>query len=70
MTDDEVLKRFGFNLKVARMKKGVSQAQLAEILDVHEKYVSRIERGKQNVTLKTLNKLAKSIDIEIYKLLK
>lgn len=69
MTDDKILKKFGFNVKVERMKQGITQAKLAEILDVHEKYISKVETGKQNVTIKTLNKLSVALNIEMYKFL-
>ncbi len=64
MNDDNILKVFGFNLKVLRMKKGLTQFQLAEKLNVHEKHICKVETGKQNVTLKTLEKIAKALDVE------
>lgn len=67
---DNVLKIFGFNLKVERMKKGLTQAQLAELLGVHEKHICKIETGKQNVTLKTLDKIACVLHIKKSSLLK
>lgn len=69
MDEQNVLKIFGFNLKVARMKKNLTQADLAEKLDVHEKYISRIETGKQNVTIKTIYKIARVLEIEMHTLL-
>ena len=65
MNEEELLKKFGFNVKVERMKQGLTQAQLAEILDVHEKYVSRIETGKQNITIKSLAKLASALNTRL-----
>lgn len=65
MNEQEVLKIFGFNVKVERMKQGLTQAELAEKLDVHEKYISRIETGRQNVTLKTIYKLANTLNINM-----
>ncbi len=61
---DDVLKVFGFNLKVERMKRGLTQAQLAELLGVHEKHICKIETGRQNVTLKTLDKIASVLNIK------
>ncbi|MBQ3819388.1 helix-turn-helix transcriptional regulator [bacterium] len=58
MEEDKLLKVFGFNLKVERMKRGWTQAQFAEMLNVHEKHVCKIETGKQNITLKTLAKIS------------
>ena len=46
------------------MKKGLTQFQLAEKLNVHEKHICKIETGKQNVTLKTLEKIAKALEVE------
>ena len=42
-----------------------TQAQPAEMIDVHEKYIGVIETGKQNITLKTLNKLANALNVPI-----
>lgn len=67
---EEILKKFGFNVKLERMKQSLTQANLAEMIDVHEKYISRIETGKQNVTINTLYKLSTALNIEMYKLLK
>ena len=64
MDDVKLLKIFGFNTKVERMKQGLTQAQLAEILNVHEKHICKIETGKQNVTLKTLNKIANALNVK------
>lgn len=70
MNESEVLKKFGLNVKFERMKQDLTQAKLAEMLDVHEKYISRVETGKQNVTIKTLNKLSEVLNVDLYKFLK
>ncbi len=69
MNDDQMLKNLGLKLKYERLKKGFTQETLAEKVEVHEKYISLLETGKQNVTLKTLNRIANVLEIEIYKLL-
>ncbi len=69
MDDREVLKKFGLNLKIERTKKGITQEELAEMIDVHEKYISKIETGKQNVTIKTLNKLSCALGVDMHKFL-
>ena len=35
------------------------------MIGVHEKYIGVIEAGKQNITLRTLNKLSKALGVEI-----
>lgn len=69
MNDEQMLKKLGLKLKYERMKQGFTQESLAEKVEVHEKYISLLETGKQNVTLKTLNRIANALDVEIYKLL-
>lgn len=64
MNDKEILDLIGLNVKVWRTKKRLTQAQLAEIIDVHEKYIGKIESGKQNITMKTLNRIANAFGIK------
>lgn len=69
MNDNELFSRIALNVRVERTIKRLTQAQLAELIDVHEKYIGKIENGKQNITLKTLNKLANALNIDICRLL-
>lgn len=68
MNYDELAKNFGFKLKMLRMKKGMSQTTLANILNWQDTYLSDVERGKVNVTLKTINKIANALGIKEEKL--
>ena len=61
--------RIALNVRVERTIKRLTQAQLAELIDVHEKYIGKIEAGKQNITVKTLNKLANALNIDVCRLL-
>jgi len=69
MEQNDICKKFGFNVKVERMRKNYTQAYLAEIMNVSVRYISDIECGKQNVTLKTIEKLATALDINVHKLM-
>ncbi|DAA81336.1 MAG TPA: XRE family transcriptional regulator [Cyanobacteria bacterium UBA10660] len=68
MSEEEIIKKIAFNIKVERMRKNLTQFQLAEMIDVHEKYIGKVESGKQNLTIKTLIKLANALDIKLSKL--
>ena len=68
MDDKELLKRLAHNIKVERAIKSLTQAKLAELIGVHEKYIGVIEAGKQNITLKTLNRIANALKIDISRL--
>lgn len=61
----DLLKKVAFNIKIERMKRNLTQSQLAEMINVHEKYIGKIETGRQNLTLKTLFKIAQALDIEM-----
>lgn len=67
MNDTDLLNRIAHNIKIERAIKSITQAQLAEMVGVHEKYIGVIEAGKQNMTLKTLNKIANSLNVDIVK---
>lgn len=68
MSEEEIIKKIAFNIKVERMRKNLTQFQLAEMIDVHEKYIGKVESGKQNLTIKTLIKLANALDVKLTKL--
>lgn len=44
---------FGKKLKQIRISKGLSQAKLAEMADVHEKPISKIETGRFHPNFET-----------------
>lgn len=68
MNENEILKKIAFNIKIERLRKGMTQFQLAEIIDVHEKYIGKVESGKQNITIKTLIKLSQALGADMTKL--
>lgn len=55
----------GARIKRLRQVKKLTQEQLSEKMGITSKYLSSIERGKENPTLDTLIKLALALDIEI-----
>jgi len=59
---------FGLKIKELRMQKLYSQNQLAKLTSIDKSYISDIENGNSNVSLKIIEKLAKAFEIEIYKL--
>ncbi|MEK7601641.1 MAG: helix-turn-helix transcriptional regulator [Patescibacteria group bacterium] len=57
-------------VKEIRLKKGVSQGKLARALGIHPTYVSQIERGIRNPTIKNIEKLARALGVSPDKLLR
>jgi len=66
----DLLAIFGANLRAARLKLGLTQAQLAEQSGLLQQYVSLVESGKQNVTLTTALSLAKVVRQDLSTLLR
>ncbi len=58
----------GKRIQLIREKRGLTQEGLEERTGVNTKYISAIERGQKNTTVKTLEKIAKGLDIELYEL--
>lgn len=63
------IKNLGQNIKIAREQKRMSQALLAEKLDLSTEYICRVERGQKYMSLRKLFELADILDIEFCKLM-
>jgi len=66
---DDIVATFGANLKAARLKLGLTQAQLAEATGLLQQYISLVESGAQNVTLTTAQVLAAAVNRDVRALL-
>jgi len=62
--------KFAKRVKEIRLRKKMSQGDLAKVLGVHPTYISGIERGVRNMALKNIEKLANALGVSINDLLK
>jgi ribosome-binding protein aMBF1 (putative translation factor) len=60
--------RVGNLLEGARLKAGMTQAELAEKLDVRQNMISDYERGKRRISRSMAARLAKALDIKVDRL--
>ena len=60
--------RIGNLLAGARLKAGLTQAQLAEKLDVRQNMISDYERGKRKLSLSMAKRIAKILNIKVDRL--
>ena len=67
---EEILIKFGEKVRQERLKKKLSQEDLADLAGVHRTYIGMVERAEKNITLKNINKIAIALDIKITDLLK
>jgi transcriptional regulator with XRE-family HTH domain len=70
MTDKELLIIIGNNIRKIRLRKNITQVELAEKCDFEKSNMRRIEAGNTNPTIKTLFKIANGLDVAISDLLK
>lgn len=63
-----ICEKFGSLVKKYRINQGYSQEKLAEITNLHRTYISSVERGKRSISLLNIEKIAKALNVETYKL--
>lgn len=63
MNEEQLLISFGANLKCIRLKQGISQEQLASLAELDRTYISSVERGKRNISLLNILRIASSLNV-------
>jgi len=66
----DIRARFGGRLRTLRRKKGWTQIELADYLGLRRTYVSDLERGKRNVSLLTLEVIARGFRLSVSQLMR
>lgn len=65
MTDPKFLASLGARIKELRLKRDMTQNELSIQCNFEKASMSRIESGKTNVTILTLRKISKALDVEL-----
>jgi len=68
MNTEQYLECLGKRIKALRKQKGLSQQALASRMETKHPQIVKIERGKTNVTIGMLGKIAVELDISIKEL--
>lgn len=66
---NHALRQFGENMQKLRKQKNISQEKLAELVGVNRTYISLVEQGERNPSLKTVYRIVKALDVHSSKLL-
>ena len=53
--------KFGALIQEARLKKGYTQSQLADIIGTNKSYISKVENDLKDIRLSTLQKIIESL---------
>lgn len=63
------MQRFGKRLREVRESVGISQEKLAALAELHRTYVSSVERGKRNISLLNIERLAIALKVSMGELM-
>jgi len=70
MRGNFLYKKIGERIIYKRKKKQISQEKLAFASDIDRTYLSKIEKGSANPSLKVLHKISRKLGMRISRLLK
>ena len=60
------LELLGKNIAKYRHLQNISQEKLAELVGLSREYITRVERGQKNISLKKLFAIADALNVEFY----
>jgi transcriptional regulator with XRE-family HTH domain len=63
MDEHRLCASFGAHLRAIRIEKQISQEKLAELAGIDRTYISSMERGKRNVSLINIFKIAHALNL-------
>ena len=69
MSEVKFLSDLGSKIREARKSQSITQTKLAETCQIEKANMSRIESGKTNVTVLTLWKIGKALNLPVAELL-
>jgi transcriptional regulator with XRE-family HTH domain len=56
--------QFGNSVRRLRRLRKISQETLADLAGLHATYIGRIERGRQNISLTNIGKIARALKVK------
>jgi XRE family transcriptional regulator, regulator of sulfur utilization len=64
----DFLQKIGELLRIKRKELGLSQEQLGELSGLHNNYIGAIERGEKNITIESLYKVTRALNLSLEEL--
>ncbi|HEY5246379.1 MAG TPA: helix-turn-helix transcriptional regulator [Acidimicrobiales bacterium] len=62
--EGDLQRQLGRGLRAHRKARGLSQEEFADVAGVHRTFISGLERGERNVTLRTVERLADRLHVD------
>jgi transcriptional regulator with XRE-family HTH domain len=60
-----ILVQFGNKVRKERLKRNLSQEELAARAGLHRTYIGMVERAEKNITLKNVEKICSALNLKI-----
>lgn len=70
MPRGDVRKRLGERIRALRRERGLSQEVLGFRAKIHRTYIGAVERGKQNVSIVNIEKIARALNVSLTEIFK
>ena len=70
MAVSSIAARFGNRIRKLRMKRGLSQVEMAHRFGIDRGHISDLERGKKSVCLPMLEVLSKGFEVSVSELMR
>lgn len=68
--NDIILKSLGYHLRLIRQEKQLRQKTIAKMCEMDSGSYSNIENGKRNITILTLHKISKVLNVSMTELMR
>ena len=65
----DICQRFGDQLRILRKERGYSQEGFAHMCELDRTYISGLERGKRNITLRNMEVIADTLELSVSELM-
>ena len=62
---DDLQLRFGFVIRQIRRRLGISQEELGWRAGLHRTYITDVERGVRNISIRSIASLAEALDVSV-----
>jgi hypothetical protein len=70
MAEGDLQKAVGVYLRRYRLGKRLSQEAFADVVGVHRTYMGGLERGERNLTLKSVERIADTLGVDVLEMLR
>jgi ribosome-binding protein aMBF1 (putative translation factor) len=64
----DVQQLFGNNMRRIRRAQCMTQEQVAEAAELHPNYISSVERGERNISIRNIERIAKALGVTMAEL--